>query len=579
MYRSSLKRQLSAPAVWVFLLVLAFYLTTLAPSVTWADGARLQMEVIRGGSSYWFLDELSQVHTDGWPFERLGVMPWDHPLYVLIGQAFLALPSGEAPWRINLISALAAALAIVQTYRAALPLTNDRWAAVLGALALAVSHTFWFHAVTAEVYALHALFMISLISLALRWQRQRRRRDLMWCGLLAGLGLANHLMLALTLLPLAAFMAVMMILPASQAPRQPAPPAVRLSVREVVSVVGLFVVGFAPWWIQFLRMARITGVPLGIEAIAASPWLLSRMQVESWGRLAANLAGYAGLLIYQFMPIGVALGLYGWVRLWRAQPSAAGLLTALYIIHVAFSANYRVGDRFAFHQPSYVIFALLIACGVAGITRRLDARGQPRAAPMVAVMRGALLAVALAPVPLYAAAPGAVRALGLTEADFGMHPIGTGARDGLAYFLNPDKRGDDSAARFGRSVFAQLAPNALVFAAKPGDREAFVMLRYFQLAEGLRPDVRLDMLIFISDSDVRQELVALARAQAACRPLYLASLHPDTYPLEQLRDDFEIVPEANLYRLRPRWALDTQAACPALDAQASIEQLIRSALQ
>src|SRR6266487_1798803 len=144
MYRSALKRQLSAPAVWVFLLALAFYLTTMAPSVTWADGARLQMEVIKGGSSYWFLDELSQVHTDGWPFERLGVMPWDHPLYVLIGQAFLALPSGEAPWRINLISALAAALAIVQTYRAALPLTNDRWAAVLGALALAVSHTFWF---------------------------------------------------------------------------------------------------------------------------------------------------------------------------------------------------------------------------------------------------------------------------------------------------------------------------------------------------------------------------------------------------------------------------------------------------
>jgi hypothetical protein len=39
-----------------------------------------------------------------------------------------------------------------------------------------------------------------------------------------------------------------------------------------------------------------------------------------------------------------------------------------------------------------------------------------------------------------------------------------GLRDGLAFYINPDKRGDDSSYRFGRETMLGLPPNALVVA-------------------------------------------------------------------------------------------------------------------
>lgn len=583
--------KLRYPTVCLFLMVLGFYLYTLAPSVNWADSARLQMEVMLGGSTYWFLNEASQVPMDGLPFDRLGVAAWDHPLYVMLGQVFLALPWGEPPFRINLMSAVTAALAIALVYRVGLFLVRDRWAAALGALALAVSHTFWFHAVISEAYTLHTLFMISLIWLALRWPHYRCWRELMLFVLLAGLGLANHVMLALTLLLAVVYMVVITVANADGSPgfrtlllpRRYAVLLEELRGWRSIVLVGLFAAGFAPWWIQFIRMARIIGLPLTLEIAGGSPWLGHRLLLaQSWWAASANLVGYFGWLLYQFTPIGVALGLCGFVLMWRAQPHVARFLLALFLIHAAFSANYSVPDRFSFHLPSYLVFALAITWGIARLTHRPDARLLPGEKRLTIGLRGLLLVPILAPIALYAITPSALRAVGLTESRLGIQPIGTGARDTLTYFLDPNKRGDDSAARFGRSTLAQLAPDALVFTPKSSDQEAYVVLRYFQIVEGLRPDVHLELMLFDPVDDISQALLAQVHSQMWCRPLYLVSLNPDTYPLATLRTEFEIVPEANLYRLLPRQPQPATSTCPDLDtrwADVTLEQLLRRAMR
>ena len=144
--------QLRAAWRWcLFALTLGWYWWTMTPSLAWADGARLQMDVMLGGSTYWFFDELRSVPTDGWPLDRLGVAAWDHPLYIMLGQIVRYLPFGEPAWRITLISAVMGGLAVMLLAHIADALLNDRWAAALGALALAVAHTFWFHAVTPDV--------------------------------------------------------------------------------------------------------------------------------------------------------------------------------------------------------------------------------------------------------------------------------------------------------------------------------------------------------------------------------------------------------------------------------------------
>jgi hypothetical protein len=554
---------------WLFLLTLAGYGYTLTPSIAWADGARLQMDVMLRGSTYWFFDEARQLPTDGWPFDRLGVAAWDHPLYVMLGQLMRLLPWGEPAWRITLLSALAGSLAVTLLALVALRLTGDLRAATLGALALAVAHTFWFHAVTPEVYTLHAVFMLSLIGLALRWSRRRDGRDLLLFALLAGLGCANHIMLALTLLPTLILIGVELRWPAS-ARRERGPTGWPLAA----SMIGLFALGFAPWWIQFGRMARVGGVWLTLGLATGFPWLPQRMPHQLSWSILSNLGAYCGLLLYQFTPLGLALGVCGARRLWRTQTRAGRLLAALFAIHALFSANYRVADRFAFHLPSYVIFALWIAAGWAGLLQALQARGDLRARA-----RAAALALTLLPIPLYAATPRVVHGLGYTDADLGIAPIGVGARDALAYFFDPNQRGDDSAARFGRSTLAQLGPHALVFTAWPGDQEAYVVLRYVQAVERRRPDVQLDLLLFAADQPTPERVLAAARAQQRCRPLYLASLSRELYPLDELRREFTITPEANLYRLLPRQAAPSAICPPAQPRQLTLDQLIRSALR
>ncbi|HEC22737.1 MAG TPA: hypothetical protein ENI95_07455, partial [Chloroflexi bacterium] len=73
----------------LFALVLGFYLYTLQPSLSWGDGTRLQREVITGES--FILAELVDVQfaPDPFPFAKLGVAAWDHPLYVILGHSLV----------------------------------------------------------------------------------------------------------------------------------------------------------------------------------------------------------------------------------------------------------------------------------------------------------------------------------------------------------------------------------------------------------------------------------------------------------------------------------------------------------
>ena len=113
------RSRLVAPQVgtlFVGLIVFAFYVYTLAPGLVWADGGRLQADAVTGASLYWHFDELSGIPTDGWPFDRLGVAAWDHPVWVMLGHALVSLPFGAPAWWLNLLSALPAAGTVALVY-------------------------------------------------------------------------------------------------------------------------------------------------------------------------------------------------------------------------------------------------------------------------------------------------------------------------------------------------------------------------------------------------------------------------------------------------------------------------------
>lgn len=121
--------------------------------------------------------------------------PPAYPTYVLLGRLAAAVPLGSVAWRVNLLSAACAALAVALTYSLVRRLTGRALPAAFAAVLLATSRLFWQHATVAEVFTLHLALALLAWRLALAWREREpeRRAPLLYAlGALAGLALGNH---------------------------------------------------------------------------------------------------------------------------------------------------------------------------------------------------------------------------------------------------------------------------------------------------------------------------------------------------------------------------------------------------
>ncbi len=216
--KGTLIDRLVAAGVFVFSLVL--YLMTVAPTASFWDA----------GEFIAIADGLQVSHPPGAPF------------YMLIGRLFsmvfgpilgIFMASGYTAVAINLVSVLASALTILLTHLVIVRLiriwqgTPDVWTGadrlaalgggVIGALTFAVTDSFWFNAVEAEVYAMSMFFTAIVVWLILRWREEKlaeeealRARDehpfglksdryLVLIAYLFGLAIGVHLLNVLTL--------------------------------------------------------------------------------------------------------------------------------------------------------------------------------------------------------------------------------------------------------------------------------------------------------------------------------------------------------------------------------------------
>lgn len=149
-------------AGFVFLVSFGIYFATMAPTV-----------------SYWDCGEfIATSYILGVPH------PPGSPLYLIIGRIFSMFPfGGDIGFRVNLISPLVSALAVMLLYlivvqfitqwRGPVRSREDRWvvfgSALVGSLAFAFTDSHWFNAVEAEVYAMSTLFTALVVWLILRW--------------------------------------------------------------------------------------------------------------------------------------------------------------------------------------------------------------------------------------------------------------------------------------------------------------------------------------------------------------------------------------------------------------------------
>lgn len=158
----------------VFAIGFQFYLRQTAPSVTAGDSG----EFITAAGT------LSLPHAPSFP------------LYWLMGKIFVsAIRFGSVAYRVNVFSAVSAAAVLALLFLAARRLRAPALSAFVFPFLIGFANSFWTAAVTAEVFALHALLTAALVLLMLKLPSRDEENQYRWTAViffLLGLGLGNH---------------------------------------------------------------------------------------------------------------------------------------------------------------------------------------------------------------------------------------------------------------------------------------------------------------------------------------------------------------------------------------------------
>lgn len=437
------------PPVTLALTLLAVYLRTLAPGLTWANGGS------DGG------DLIAAAATGG------VAHPTGYPLYLLLAGLFQFLPVGSLAYRTNLMSALAAILAAVLIYEIVSQSqrssgSKPAWLGGLAAgYAFGLAPLVWSQAVITEVYALQAFLTALILYLYTRAARPgksgQEQRD-SWRGLVLGLAMGNHVT---TLLLLPAVLILGSVQGQGQLPGGPNGTRARFENlkfdrRAFVRQSAAFVAGLFIYLVIPLRALGHASVNWGNAVTPARFWWLVSGQLYQSYYLQFNLSGFwehfpvwAELLLDQFGLSGLVLGLSGLV-IFGARSRLYILTIWIAALSLTFAVFYRSNDSHVYLIPVLMSFAIWVGLGIEGFVRPLSLR---------------------------------LPALGL---GFGLILIAYMIGRSVAHLSEVDASDDQRAETFGREVLSTAPQNAIVFA--QGD-EAVFSLWYFHFALGQRSDL------------------------------------------------------------------------------------------
>jgi hypothetical protein len=161
-------------------------------------------------------------------------------------------------------------------------------------------------------------------------------------------------------------------------------------------------------------------------------------------------------LLRNFTALGTALGVLGWAQFSRRHGRLALATALIFALNVAFYAGYAVSDKATMFLPAYVIWAIWIALGLAAVFRWAENSSALRFDERRLLSR-------LGPA-------GLVIIVALTC-------VGNWRWADMSDAVEPDS--------FARQALSSVAPDAMVV----GQWSTAVILEYYQLVEGLRPDV------------------------------------------------------------------------------------------
>ena len=442
-----------------------------------------------------------------------------HPLYIGMAHAFArGVPLGAPLFRLNLFSALGMALALTGLAWLVMRLTGS-WRAALGAvLLLGLAHMPWWLATITEVYTWSLAVMMFELVLLQSLLAAPRVRTCVALALVNGIGVSIH-DFALLGFPVYLVMALWLMrrgqLPwralgwSAAAYGVGAMPFLALVVQEVLAGKS---VGGA--WSSALFGAAYARQVLGLSSETV------RFAVPNYCLMLVNFVSPCWLL--------AAMGL--WVARGRVVQSFRLCLLALTAIHTVFLLRYFVADQAQFALPTLALLAVWAGIGFARVLEYVELR-QWRSAPQFILLAGLVIAPAMywcawRVVVARDLAPHRVRAL----------PF----RDEARYWLLPWKCDEHSAQRFADATWAQLEPEAVLYA----DGSAAGPLLATAAVSHRRAGPQI-----ISFYDPNALDVAHLVAKDPVRPVYVVSPVPGYVPADLLNGNFQFIKTGVLYRV------------------------------
>ncbi|MGC8837690.1 MAG: glycosyltransferase family 117 protein [Anaerolineae bacterium] len=483
----------------------ALYVRTLAPTVLAADGGEFQFAAYLAGIAH----------------------PTGYPLYLILGWAWShLLPVGDPAFRMNLFSAVWAALTVGALYLLALYLLRRMHildlcpslaqpVAALAAVTFGVSRIFWSQAVAAEVYSLHAFLTVLVLFLALAWDGARgsqRERLATALALAVGLALAHH---GTSLLLLPGLAAYAWLQGASTRHLTRGRAARLLACLALPQLLYLYIPLRASHTPYLSLPWDPDGPPLRLYENTWQGFLEFRLGKMFAGELRLGpeslerLEATGTLLLDQFTPVGVALGLAGLLFLaWRREHALLALTALLYLAQAGFNLVYQIGDIEVFYIPTYLAFALWMGVGTGGLLdlalrrawpRHASSEGETRSRPVGPPYRwlGSVLLLPLVSLPGFLAWENVLQ-VDLSQA--------LAPREGWEAFLAADP------------------PQGAIVVSN--DRNEIMPLWYLQYVEGRRPDLTGAFPLLTQEPRFAHLGRVLEAALETGRPVVLAKAMP-----------------------------------------------------
>ena len=472
----------------MFLLSFALYVRTLAPTVAFLFDDTLEFQYV--------VPRLGIIHQTGYPF------------YALLGKLFtLIVPLNDPAFRLNLLSALDAALTVVMVYLVVRHLVTYRFAAIIAALTFAVGQTFWSQAVIAETYTTQMLMVAMLLYLALIWHEEIKqehadpaRRRFYALAFVMGLGLAHH-RLILLLYPAIGIYILLVD---------------RTILRESKTLVRAVILFLVPLlFYLYLPLRGAVGSADGTYQNTLQGFFAWVMASQYFSFLTSNplhvqhdTAFYWTLFNSQLSTVGLALAGVGIVWLLRKPREWALLILAL-IPEAGFAFNYHVANVYVHFLTTFLLLAVFTGAGADGLFNVI-AQASSRRYQVVGLFALPIAGLLLLSIPSNLL---------------------------IANYATNDLSAKWDIHDYGIDILNQpLEKNASII----GIQGEMTLLRYFQENTGVRPDVQT-----IAADKETDRLTAVDEAIKQNRVVYL------TRPLKGVEDKYSLSSFGPLIRVYP----------------------------